>query len=293
MDKAATEHAGEVSGVAPQPVTFGGVASFAASSWRRLFIAQFITGLIAVAAVLVLLFNAWLPNIDRAINALPDNGYIAQGVLAWPQKDAQQLTDSRWLTIIVAPTGTHKFGQSADFQVELHPQALRIYSVFGYWELPYAPQTVIALNQPDTVPWWGARRPFFVAGAIVGTLVGLWCLWMLLAVIYSPVVRLLSFWSDRDLSWVQSIKLCAAALLMPGVLYSVAIASYGLGLVPLMVVLTVAALHVVMGWVYVICSPFRIPPRNPAKTGKKNPFDAAPSAEGKKPAKGGNPFKRS
>ncbi len=278
--------------MAGQPITFGGVAAFAHTSWRRLFITQAVVAGGGVAAILIFLFSAWLPAIDQATGNLPDNGYILRGELAWPNAEAVQLSDSRWLTIIVAPMNTHSFGKSADFQLELHSKEVRFYSMLGYYiQVSYSGDFSLALSRQDAAPWWGSRRPFFVAGAIVGTFFGLWILWMLLALLYAPGAKLTAFWRNRDLTWIQAIRLSAAALLTPAAVFSVAIALYGLGWVPLEGLIAGGVLHVVMGWAYVAGAPMRLPLKPEVLAAmKKNPFDQ-PSKEkaAQKPA--GNPFK--
>jgi hypothetical protein len=277
--------------MAGQPITFGGVAAFAQASWRRLFITQAVVAGGGVAAILIFLFNAWLPAIDQAIGNLPENGYILRGELAWPHPEPVQLTESRWLTVIVAPMNTHTFGQSADFQLELHAKEARLYSMLGYLQVAYSKDFSLQLSRPDAVPWWGARRPFFVAGAIVGTFFGLWLLWMLLAVLYAPGAKFVAFWRNRDLTWIQAIRLSAAALLTPAVVFSLAIALYGLGWVPLEVLIAGCVLHVVMGWAYVAGAPMRLPLRpEVAAALQKNPFDQPDQKKtADKPV--GNPFK--
>lgn len=276
---------------AGQPVTFGGVAAFGQGSWRRLFIAQAVVAGAGVAAVLILLFNGWLPAVESAIHNLPENAYVLHGELAWPKQEAVQLTDSRWLTVVVAPGNTHGFGKSADFQIELHGREARLYSMLGYVEMPYGKELSVQLSRPDAVPWWGARRPFFIAAAIVSTFLGLWLTWMLLAVLYAPVAKLLAFWTNRNTAWGQSVRLSAAALLTPAVVFGVAIALYGLGWLPLEGLIGACVLHFIMGWIYVAGASIRLAKKRDSEPAT-NPFDHASKGEGtasSKPA--GNPFK--
>jgi hypothetical protein len=277
--------------MAGQPITFGGVAAFARVSWRRLFIIQTVVAGGAVAAVLILVFNALLPAIESAIQNLPENGYVLRGELAWPDLEAKQLNESRWLTVIVAPANKHSFGHSADFRVELHAQEARLYSMLGYMQMEYSDDFSLLLSHADAAPWWGARRPFFIAGVIVGTFIGLWLTWMLLALLYAPVAKFMAFWGDRDLAWPQAYRICAAALLTPAVVYSAAIALYGLGWLPLEGLLGACALHILMGWIYVVGASFR-PAKRPelVALAKENPFDQpTPEKAAEKPAS--NPFK--
>lgn len=279
--------------MAGQPITFGGVAAFTQASWRRLFIVQAVVAGGGVAAVLILLLNAWLPAFDAAVDHLPDNGYILRGELAWPTSEAVQLTDSRWLTIIVAPMNTHEFGKSADFQIEFQRKEARLYSMFGYMQFPYNQDFSLQMSHPDAVPWWGARRPFFIAGAAVGTFVGLWVTWMMLALLYLPFVKFIAFWTNRELGIAQAIRLGAAALLTPAIVFSVAIALYGLGWMPLTGLIGFCVLHAVMGWVYCAGGTMRLRRRDTPETSPAaNPFNGPETDKpAEKPAQ--NPFKNS
>ena len=292
MEETTTPQPPKSSGVmAGQPITFGGVAGFGSSSWRRLFIAQAIVAGGAVAAVLILLFSAWLPQIDHAIHHLPDNGYILRGELAWPNLEAVQLAESRWLGVIAAPADSHTFGRSSDVQIELHGKEARIYSMFGYVPLPYDPDLSLVLSRPDAVPWWGARRPFFIAGAIASTFIGLWLTWMLLAFLYAPAAKFIAFWGNRDLTWIQAYRLSAAALLVPAAVYSLAIALYGLGWLPLEGLLAACALHFVLGWTYVAGATMSLRSRTELATiPKVNPFDKPATEEKPADKPASNPF---
>ena len=283
--------------VAGQPITFGGVAAFAETSWRRLFIIQAIVALAGTAAMGLFLFGTLLPALDKAVTNLPENAYILRGELAWPDLDSVLLVDDHALAILVSPTGTHELGRATDIRVELRAKEFRYYSMFGYVVQPYPVNTKISLSRTEAEPWWGARRPFFIGGILVGTALGLWVTWMVLGTVYSLYAKFLAFWGNRKLSWSGAVKLSAAALLTPALVYSAAIAGYGLGLLPLEALLGAFLLHVVLGWIYVSIAPFRIGKEKVATPvagmAASNPFDLPkPEEPGKPPEKpASNPFK--
>jgi hypothetical protein len=65
----------------------------------------------------------------------------------------------------------------------------------------------------------------------------------------------------------------AGAALMPGaLLFTAAIVSYGLGVIDLVGLLIMAAVHVFAGWIYVFVSPWFLPLCAEAKPLKDNPF---------------------
>jgi hypothetical protein len=290
MEESTTpENRAETTGVITgQPITFGGVAAFARCSWRRLLIVQSIAATVATVAVALFLFYALLPAIDQAVNKLPENAYIFRGELAWPDLESVQLVDHHLLAIVVSPTGTHELGRSADIRVELRATEFRFYSMFGYVARPYPVHVKIPLSRAEAEPWWGARRPFFIGGTLAGTFFGLFPLWLCLGMFYGIWAKFLAFWANRELSWSGAVKLSIASMFCPALIFGLAIAAYGLGLLPLEAFLGAFLLHIVLAIVYVTAAPLRLgrtgePPGGP----KTNPFDH-PAQQSEKPKP--NPF---
>jgi hypothetical protein len=109
-----------------------------------------------------------------------------------------------------------------------------------------------------------------------------------LALIYSPVARLIAFFSDRKLGMGGSWRLCSAALIPGALLLSAALFLYGLAILDLLHLLLAVGLHLVVGWVYVVIATLQLPKGEIKMAPKGNPFSDAPTSEPEKPKT--NPF---
>src|ERR1035438_8910206 len=82
---------------------------------------------------------------------------------------------------------------------------------------------------------------------------------------------LIGFFANRDLSLRGSWRLAGAALMPVALFMCAVIFLYGCGGLDLVRLTVAGALHLVMGWVYLIISPLRLP-RHPAAAATVNPF---------------------
>ena len=67
-----------------QPLTIGGVASFAVASVWRLLGVQFIFAGFVSGVLIWFVNSAWIPVIDEFIEEMPQSGDISKGSLNWP-----------------------------------------------------------------------------------------------------------------------------------------------------------------------------------------------------------------
>lgn len=276
-----------------QPVTFAGVAAFGHASFARLLCFQMIVGAIAGGALVFLFEIAWVPVIARTIAELPPTGAIRNGTLDWPQPTPVQSAGSTFLWISIDPMDALDPGEGADLQVQFKRSGLRFKSLLGYLSFPYPPGVVIALNRTEVEPWWGAWRLPIDIGVVAGTILTLWMIWAALALAYSWPVRLISFYADRQLSWFGAWRL-AAACLLPGALFiSLGIVAYAWHRINLVQLLGAFVLHLMVGWIYVLCTPFCLP-RVPERSGrsKGNPFSSSKKKRSSNPFAGSPRAKR-
>lgn len=262
------------------PWTFKGVAGFAQRPLKRLLVMEFIVAGIVAACAMVFVSLAWLPALDQAVRKLPTGGMITQSRLHWTGMLPQQLTQSRFLGIVVVQRGHLEVGQTADVQIELGPARWKVRSLLGYQDFAYPAGWQIALNRQEVEPWWGARRPFAVALVGVGTWLLMPLLWAFIAALYVPAVWLLAWFGNRDLSLWSGWKLASAALMPGALLMSVVLLLYAFQRLPLAVVLGAMGVHLALGWVYLLVAPFRLP----KESKKRNDFSEDP------PPKKRNPF---
>ena len=257
--------------VAWQPLTLRGVAAFARASLGRLLIVQFMVALLAAGTVVWFLHKAWFPQISEAIRQLPPQGVLRSGRLDWQGATPSRLAEGRFLALVVDLDHGGEARSPAHLQVEVGRTDCMVFSLLGYLRGAYPQGRAVAFNRTELGPWWGAWAPAFLAMAAGLVLVGLMVTWACLATVYFLPVWLLGFFANRDLSLRGSWRLAGAAL-MPGALLMCAVVFiYGFGALDLVRLAVAGALHLVVGWVYLIIGPLNMP-RHPAVTVKENPF---------------------
>lgn len=254
-----------------QPLTVRGVAAFAPATMGRLLLVQFIFALLAAGTVVWFVQRAWFPTIAKAIRALPPEGEIRSGRLDWPGPSPVRLAEGRFLALVVDLDHSGEARSPAHVQVEFGREDFKVYSLFGYVKRAYRRNQTVAFNRTDLGPWWGAWAPpilAMVAGLVV---VGLMLSWAGLATVYCLPVWLIAFFADRDCSLGGSWRLAAAALMPGALLMCAAILTYGWGALDLVRLVVAGAVHLVIGWVYLVASPLCLP-RHQSATAKVNPF---------------------
>jgi hypothetical protein len=266
-----------------QPFTFGGVAGFAHVSFGWLLMFQICAAVIAAGAMVTFVELGWAPVIQRTIQQFPATGQIQQQRLSWPTTTPVRTFGSSFLCVSVDPAGSLDPAEGADLQLELGQKELRLRSFLGYVAVPYPAGYVIALNRTELEPWWGAWHLAMTVTAAAAVVAGLWLTWAVLALIYAWPVRLIAFYADRALTWLGAYRVAAAALLPGALFFSLAILAYTWHRLTLLQLLLAALLHLMIGWAFVLVTPFCLP-RTPARgtVGKKNPFKAQ-AAESENP----------
>ena len=255
-----------------QPITFGGVASFARGSFSRLFVVQFILALLVASSVSVFLATAWFPVLEKAIARLPEKGNIRRGQLDWTGPSPGALAEATFLSIAVDFENSQPTGQSADVQLELHRDGFSIRSLFGTLAISYSKDWTIALNRAEVEPRWGAWEPFLLVAIGACVAIGVMAIWLVLATVYSLPLRLLTFYSDRAVGWPGCWRLAGAAQLPGALLLSGAILLYGFSRLNLIGLLFAWLLHVVTAWIYIGIAPARLPRLAGSVRRRDNPF---------------------
>jgi len=253
-----------------EPITPRGVAAFARASLERLLVVQAVVALLAAAAVVWLLSDGIFPTIDAAIGELPETGQIHSGKLDWRADSPVLLAEGRILACSVDLEHGGALRSPADFQFEFGRDSIRVFSLFGETELAYPPGLVLAANQTDARPAWGAWAPDILGLAAIGVFFGLLAVWALLATVYFIPVWLMCLFSNRDLNFRASWKLAGAALMPGALLLSLSLVLYSLGGFDIVQLSFAFGMHLVIGWIYLFVSPMFLCRALPAE--KKNPF---------------------
>lgn len=251
-----------------QPLTFNGAARFAHASLGRLFLAQFIVAVTTAIVLVWFLTIGWIPVVDRAIKETRPGAAIERGRLVWPGGQSQRLAESSFIEFVVTPGGDHSIGQTADLQVELSVDEVKLRSLFGYLALPYSGERM-SLSPEDVEATWGAwKSPL---SAVIGGFTVVWLLmaWFVLAAVYSVPALLLGFYANRPSTFAERFKISAASLLPAALLLDAAILLYGLGLLSLVGLVVANALHFAVGWAYLVIAMLQLPT---VETAQGNPF---------------------
>lgn len=255
-----------------QPLTVRGVAAFASASFRRLLLVQFAVALLAAASVIWFLHKAWFPTIGEAIRQLPPQGELRSGRLEWSGASPVCLAEGRFLALVVDLDHAGNMRSPAHLQVEFGRGDCVIRSLFGSVRGAYPQGWAVEFNQTELRPWWGAWAPAILA--IVGGLVfsALMISWACLATGYFLPAWLVGFFANRDLSLGGAWRLAGAALMPGALLMCVAVFLYGWGGLDPVRLAMAAAVHVVMGWVYLFTSPLCRSGHPAVAAAKENPF---------------------
>ncbi len=254
-----------------QPVTVRGVAAFASATLGRLLLVQFIVALLAAGTVVWFVHRAWFPMIGEAIRHLPPEGEIRSGRLAWPGSSPERLAEGRFLALVVDLDHTGGARSPAHVQVEFGREDFKVYSLLGYIQGAYPRSPVVAFNRTELGPWWGAWAPPILAIVAGLVIVGLMLSWACLATVYCLPVWLIGLYADRHCSLGGSWRLAGAALMPGALLMCATILTYGWGALDVLHLAVAGAVHLVVGWVYLVVSPLCLP-RHQATTAKGNPF---------------------
>ena len=80
--------------------------------------------------------------------------------------------------------------------------------------------------------------------------------WPLAALAGAWPVRTVAYFADREGSLGTYWRLALAAMIPAAVLFALGVVCYGLGLLPLLGLVVVFALHLVVAWVFMFFAPF-------------------------------------
>lgn len=255
-----------------EPLTPRGVAAYARATSGRLFVAQLLVALVVAAAVVWFLHDGWCPTVRAAIERLPNEGEIHFGKLDWRGESPQLLAEGTFLAFSVDLEHKSALRSPAHVQVEFGKETFLVQSLLGYTEARYPAKWIVAFNRKELKPWWGAWQPALLAVAAAAVVVGLLLVWYALAAIYALPVRLVAFFSNRDLKLHECCRLAGAALMPGALLMAAGILLYDFGVLDLVGLGFVAGGHFVLGWIYLFASLLFLSKNPVAASTRKNPF---------------------
>jgi hypothetical protein len=256
--------------VAWQPITFRGVAAFAEAKLGRLLLVQLIVALLTAGAVSWFLSIHWFPSVRKAIRQLPATGVISGGMLTTPRNSPAPLVETRYLAIAMDAADSGVASSLADVRVEFHRTHFAVCGFAGCVKRAYPADATMQFNRSELESWWGAWQPMLFGLTGLAIVLGLFASWLVLASIYFPIAWFIAYFKDRRLTARGAWKLASAALLPAALFVCLGIILYGLGIADLLRLMVLWLVHFVIGWVYLVMAPLRLP-RVAAKP-TANPF---------------------
>jgi len=260
-----------------QPFTPAGVAAFANSSWRRLFLVQLTFALFASAATVWFLTEDWFPVVNSAIGALPIQGEIRRGVLDWREEPQQLLAENGFLGLSVDLSHSRAARSPAHVQIEFGRADVKIFSLFGFWQTHYF-ATQVPFNRVELAPWWGAWRPPILAAVAILVILGLMTSWAFLSTLYFLPAWLIGFFGNRVMTLGGAWRMAGAALMPGAILLTGTIIFYGLGTFDVLQLTVATGAHLLLSWGYVVAAAL-CRPRDHSVLSLSNPFSRPTSSD--------------
>lgn len=276
-----------------QPLTGRGVAAFGAASFARTLGFQLLFALGATLVIVWSVRHTWFPPITEALPRLPEAGAeIRDGRLRWPDTNAVALAENPQLGLAVDPAGTGELGRTADVQVQLRRDELRLEGLFGHQLLAYPSDLSVPLDRVGGSAAWGAWNWVGLVFLGLATFVTLFALWWSTATVLALPVWLVAFVFRRALTFGGAWRLTAAAWLPATLVLLGGVSLYATHGVRLPGLAFLTAAHLVMTPLWLLWGLCSLPPRTERKR-STNPFGTDVPAKGSSPASEAksNPFK--
>jgi hypothetical protein len=228
--------------------------------------------------------------VGDAIASVQNEGVITNSRWITTNDVPRVLAGNRHFEITLDAHGQRGLGSTADVSATLTIPALRICGVLGCYAMPYEPGYTFLLNQHALAAAWDAwRKPVASVFGII-LFLALFASWWIVALLATPIIKLIVFFTDRQLTWGGSWRMANAALLLGALLVSVGVFLYGVEAIDVFRLALFYVLHLVCDVVMIVLSPFFLPKLTAAERAK-NPFATTPDdPEPKASAKKHNPF---
>ncbi len=217
----------------------------------------------------------WVPVVTDAIQALPGESVIQNGRWITTDPGPHLLAGNRYLEIILDARDAGGVSGAADLSAVVTVPGLQFCGVLGCVDLPYEPGETIKVSRNELAPWWDAWRQPVEALLSITIFLAVLISWWLLGAIATPIVKLIAFFTDRQVTWGGCWRVGNAALLPGAFIVIFGVVLYAFGVIDPLRLALFYALHIVCDMVFVATSPFFLPKIGAAQPGK-NPFATTP-----------------
>ncbi|MBL9134446.1 MAG: hypothetical protein JNK85_01195 [Verrucomicrobiales bacterium] len=273
----------------PIPTTFGGVAALACGPVRWLLSWQAFTATAIGAALTLVLLLTWARDIEQAIADVGTAGEIRDGRFYPSTPKSWLVRNSSFLGIAVVGDPADEPISAADVNLWIEPEGWSMHSLFGRLDGRYPATLRASVDRVEMSGLWSAWKAPILLTFGLATTIGVLMTWVLLATVYSPVLRLVSGFLNRDVGLGDCWKLAAAALLPGALLMTGAFGLYATHQLALVGLLLASPLHILVGWIYCLGGVWRLP----KIVSGPNPFIPPMPEETDRPVERSNPFRSS
>ena len=272
-----------------QPFTGNGVSRFADASGSR---ALGFLGGFALTTALVLgwaLHTTWWPVVDQAVREFPENGpALVQGRFNWPETAPRLLADSPHLGVAVRPSNLDLLGRTADLQLELLPETLRLAGIAGFVDLPWPATTTLPLGRLQAQAAWDAWKRPVLAALIVTAATAMMVIWSLLALTLALPLRIVAFLVQKQITLGGCWRLSAAASMSGSLVLNLGLGGYVMRWLPWPALAAVVVIHLLVKSLFLSWG-LVSRPRKSRTASVPNPFQPG-TAKSSSRKSGSNPF---
>jgi hypothetical protein len=255
-----------------QPFSARGLAAFGQAGFGRTFLWLGLVALLGTGTVIWFLNEAWFPAVRAAIHELPEQGEIVRGTLNTPAANSRSLAEQRFLGFTLLGSDAPGMDLSSHIVVRFRKKSVEACSLFGCSRWNYSADLQMPFNRIDSQAKWEAWQPFLNGGAALGVVAGLLIFWTTLGVAYSLVAWPIAWILKKNVTWGGTVRIACAAQMLGSLLLLAGIWGYGLRLIDLVQLLSLALLQLFVAWIYVGCALKVVPQRTPPAEKRTNPF---------------------
>lgn len=261
--------------VLPIPLTFSGAAAFARRPASWLLLVGISLAHLASGAVLWFFHLRWIPVLEESVKSFPQSLSLRAGRLRSLPPNFVLCKQNRFLSLTMRSDLEAAGDMTADFQLILTREEIRLQSWFGALSLSYPDRQSISLAPDQITPWWNARKSLLTAVAFVVLALGLLVLWGCLATCCCLPFAVVSLLAGRRIGLWASWRLAASAMTPGSAIMIAAVFLYGLHLLRLPGLLLAGALSLFVVGVYALGAVGRLP-RSRQPDARRNPFASSP-----------------
>jgi hypothetical protein len=198
------------------------------------------------------------------------------------------LADSPHLGVAVRPSNLDLLGRTADLQLELLPETLRLAGIAGFVDLPWPATTTLPLGRLQAQAAWDAWKRPVLAALIVTAGTAMMLIWSLLALTLALPLRIVAFLLQKQITLGGCWRLSAAASMSGSLVLNLGLGGYVMRWLPWPALAAVVVIHLLVNGLSLSWGLVSRPKKSRAAS-VPNPFHPG-DAKSSSRKSGSNPF---